>query len=834
MRKYLNHSTVKTLKHILWAFLATAVWAGCSDDPTYTKGAEENPDNYGVYFPQQDSPVEVEVDPADEATVTYKVRRAKFLDAITVPVEITTSEEGILEIEPITFGPGEQETEFTVSFSKAVEGVKYTCEIRIEDPRYISLYGPRATGLSFSVIRAGWEPVTSADGTHTKGKWRDEILSNVYSLSSAGFNPYPEIEVEIFQRSDIPGYYRMKVYGDEMLKALAGGPVNFQGRDLYTFVDARDPDKVFIPYQSTGLTLVSDDGELRIASNVSENFMMDESTGQYGTLKDGVITFPAQSLLIELEKTAGAFYRANRDGMLRILLPGVEVPDYTVTLAKSEPADGVVNIRASFVADARVMKFSLFEGVLDAGQTSLAAQDMDASKNFDGEIEGSGTIRIENKATGKYTLVGCIYGEGDNTMRDYVSISFGYIAKGDQRPVILTMGLEATNEFAGQGITPDNSAKFYAFGEDIESVTYGLFRTDRIKDMDHDELLDAKGMKFTAGQLASLNDGHFSTMFTGLNGDSAYTLLLRAGNGYIHKIIQADYRTTGQYNPALDTFEYTDFLPAKEQPSLDYLKSTTWNYYAFNYAEAKPVRRKIGQVTIEENAEQSSEDMPVLNVKGLSGVKFQEGGALLGMYMPGVSTFAGYNGALALFTDQNLTTGIYEGQTVTMGFVPLENSNVYFGYGMFMGAVADGYLYCVPSPAALEQGLTFSFLFSGSPSTLFSLMGEMMLVDPAKDLGGLSSAALERIAILRKQAVEAFTPRNFVELPRFGGAAGRTPAVTDRMPENLIVAPMPASAPSVKRSAARISVVPAAPVPVTASAAGEFRNVGIRAEKAEK
>lgn len=113
-----------------------------------------------------------------------------------------------------------------------------------------------------------------------------------------------------------------------------------------------------------------------------------------------------------------------------------------------------MNIRASFVADARAMKFSLFEGVLDAGQTSLAAQDMDASKNFDGEIEGSGTIRIENKATGKYTLVGCIYGEGDNTMRDYVSISFGYIAKGDQRPVILTMGLEATNEFAGQGITP--------------------------------------------------------------------------------------------------------------------------------------------------------------------------------------------------------------------------------------------------------------------------------------------------------------------------------------------------------------------------------------------
>ena len=78
-------------------------------------------------------------------------------------------------------------------------------------------------------------------------------------------------------------------------------------------------------------------------------------------------------------------------------------------------------------------------------------------------------------------------------MQGYTFISFGYIAKGDAKPVILTMGLEATNEFAGQGITPDNSAKFYAFGEEIESATYGLFRTDRIGDADPDALLDASG-----------------------------------------------------------------------------------------------------------------------------------------------------------------------------------------------------------------------------------------------------------------------------------------------------------------------------------------------------
>ena len=101
MRKHLNQSTVKTLKHILWAFLTTTVLAGCSDDLTYTSGTEDDPDNYGVYFPEQTSPTEVERDPAEEATVTYKVRRAKYLDAITVPVAVTASKEGIFEIEPI-------------------------------------------------------------------------------------------------------------------------------------------------------------------------------------------------------------------------------------------------------------------------------------------------------------------------------------------------------------------------------------------------------------------------------------------------------------------------------------------------------------------------------------------------------------------------------------------------------------------------------------------------------------------------------------------------------------------------------------------------------------
>lgn len=786
--------------------MATVALSSCTDDVTYTPGAEEDPDNYGVYFPTQTSPTTVEIDPADDPKVTYKVRRTKTLDAITVPVVVTPSEEGIFDIQPIVFGPGEAETEFTVSFPKAVEGTTYTCDIRIEDPHYISVYGPKDTGLSFSVIRAGWEAVTSEDGTATKGKWRDALISDLYSINASTFNPYPEIEIEMFQRTDMPGYYRMKVYGSELINTLAGTAVSFESRDVYTIVDARNPDKVYIPYQSTGITLNSSDGEIRIGSNVAENFSMDESTGQYGTLVDGVITFPAQSIMLELSGSAGSFYYGNRSGMLRILLPGIVVPDYTVTLSKSEPKDGVVAINATLAEDVKALKYAVYEGVLDDGQVSLTAQELDQSKKFDGEITKTGTISISGKETGKYTLIGCVYDEA-GTMHSYTSVSFGYIAKGEEKPVVLKMGLEGTNEYAGLGVNTDNAVKFYAYGEEIESVTYGLFRTDKIKDMDQNALLDTSGTAFTAEQLEALNQKQLSFMITGLNGNSDYTLLLRANNGYITEILSANYKTTGTFNPGLENFQYSDFLPESEQPTVDELIGTTWNYYAIDGQQMPQVRHKIGQVTMSKNAELTQQmQKTTLSIRGLSGIEFQEGGDILGFYIPGSSDYDGYNGVLELCTNQTLTAGRYNNQDVFTAFVLSDLSAVYFGQCLFFGAVADGYLYCVPSPIQLSEGFSFNFLFTGTTSSIVTLMYDMMLVDPAKDQGGIPETANAKIAELRQAALQGFRPKNFVELPEVNHAQSHLESILPNFPVNVIQKTMPASAPTPKRASVETSV----------------------------
>ena len=45
---------MKAIKYFLYALIATFVFAGCSDDPTYTRGESEADGCYGVYFPSQD------------------------------------------------------------------------------------------------------------------------------------------------------------------------------------------------------------------------------------------------------------------------------------------------------------------------------------------------------------------------------------------------------------------------------------------------------------------------------------------------------------------------------------------------------------------------------------------------------------------------------------------------------------------------------------------------------------------------------------------------------------------------------------------------------------
>ena len=763
---------MKTARNIILASLSlAAVVSACAQEDLYQKGEEENEGTYGVYFPSQTSPTTVEIEPDEATEVTYRVRRTNFLDEITVPVEVSVSEEGIFDIDPIHFEAGEEETTFKVSFPEAVVGTTYSCTISMTDPQYVKIYSPREKSLSFTVVRAGWNIVTGAGG-ETKGKWRDDIIGDVFSLNTSTFTRNPEIEVELYERDDMKGYYRMKIYGGKtFLKALAGGAgdVNVaDNTDEWSYVDARDPEKVYLPLQKTGLTFSSSYGEISFGSYVPENFSMDETAAQYGTLKDGVITFPVSSIMFTMESMSGSYYTVNSNGATRLVLPGYTVPDYSVSLTKSKNEDGEVEIAVTLAADAKKVKYAYFEGTLDDDAANMKAQDLDGGvSSFEGEITASGTFIPECPGTGKYTLVGCVYDAAD-VFRDYVYVSFGYVASGDSVPVDIHFGLEGTNEYAGQGVSTDNAGKFYVYGEDIESITYGLYKKSKAQS-DPESLLDNSGEDFTEEEIRKVNDKYYSVMITGLNGATDYTLVLRASNGYETVLLTQDYTTTGTFNPGLETdYTYSSFLTTN--PSRAKVTSTSWNCYALQLMDSKPQRRFIGKVNFSDNSSLSGSGLQMLNVEGLTGVEYDSGGKLLAAYIPDSYQFEGYLGTLALYVDQTNTLGEKNGETVFTGYlVDEDESNVYMSWGIFFGEVADGYLYGVPSPMMQAEGYTCRYLYTASTNTLYSLMTQILLVDPEKDMGGLPGAPVNLGTEIMEIPVSQFSIPNNLPVRALGG-----------------------------------------------------------------
>ncbi len=721
---------MKIFKSIILALAAAVMAVGCGQDELPNPyGEADDPNNYGVYFPPQTSPTNLQLEAKDPAQVVYRVRRTNVLDPIIVPTVITVTSgdeeiadpDKIFKVEPIAFDSGEEEAKFKITFNEAEVGKEYTVNIRIEDPKYISVYGKKETGISFTVLRANWKSLGI-------GKWRDDIITSMYGGIS---NPNAEIDVEIFEREDLPGYFRMQVFTGDFVYALFGQRLETENN--WTVIDASDPDAVWIPRQSTGLQINSSDGVINIASNVDKIFSMDASENSYGTYENGIITFPIQGILANLPGySSTGWYAVNSNGLQRIMLPGAREYDYSVTLTKGELANGTMNANVAFGTDVNMIRYKIYEGTLDDAQVSLYAQDLDDGKeSFDGEMTTAGTLEIKDIPSGKYTLVACSYAEGSEGMRGYGFMTFGYIAEGDERPIVLDFGLEATNEFAGMGISTDNAARFYVYGEDIESLKMSIVRTQRIAGIDPLEYVETVGTKFTAEELRSVNEGHYSTMITSLNGNSEYTLILLADNGYVKEVFTTTYTTTGTFNPLLESYSYMDFVT--ENPNKTELLSKSYSLYGVNLMDEEPQLRRIGSVSLADDIENdmytSSEIIDYIRVKGMTGLTFDNGETgMLAPYLPGTSGLSLYKGEFGLYA-QSAPVGQVGGSDIMCGFVPDEDMNIYMGLGMFAGKVADGYYAFVPNPDAMAQGFTFGYFCAFNSAGIYSMLCDMILVD---------------------------------------------------------------------------------------------------------
>lgn len=147
--------------------------------------------------------------------------------------------------------------------------------------------------------------------------YTDDIVGPLFKADPVTY------EVEVFEHKDNPGLYRLKnAYGEAY-------PYNEEGQwdtsmDYYLEINATDPTSVYFEEQDLGLdwgygmmSAISDAARYLAAgydiATIKENGI------EFGTLVDGVITFPVKGIIV-FDDDGG--YYANTNGDFKLVLPG--------------------------------------------------------------------------------------------------------------------------------------------------------------------------------------------------------------------------------------------------------------------------------------------------------------------------------------------------------------------------------------------------------------------------------------------------------------------------------------------------------------------------------
>lgn len=553
-------------------YLISAVFAfaavSCQEELRYQPGEQDAENCYGVFFPVQTGAGDLQIEPTDPTVLTYTVRRSRTEGELHVPVKVLDTAQ-VFSVTEIVFQDEEAVAEVQVYFPSIEMGKTYECTLQIDGDEYVSKYSQNASSLRFSVTMIKWNTLLGPNG-ETTGRYRDAVFQDWFSVSDAG----AEASVQIQERDDMPGYYRIyDVYNPSYMSAIFGG--NMSGNCVYSsymYIDATNPDKVWIPTFKCGLILHSDYGEISIGSYVTENAADFGSsiTSVYGKMREGVIEFPSGSLQMKLEMMG--WYSANATGKHRVILPGYSAKDYNVELTVGvSDEQGMLPVKVDFGRDVTQVWMAAYEGTLT--ETAAAEQEqLILSGAADAEItkiKRKDTYKFSFDKTGMYSIV-AIGLDASGNIQSSDNISFGYLdaadAKGDAKPVVLTCGLTVSDKYAAEGLTAKNSLELYINGKNIQRLHAGIYEKDEWEKNRESLLNEIRGSQFNKTNLDLVNGTGLSLKQGYLVPGTGYVLVVEAYNGYREKLFVAEATTDGKWDPRLAHYDMgdinTDLIPA--------------------------------------------------------------------------------------------------------------------------------------------------------------------------------------------------------------------------------------------------------------------------------
>lgn len=415
MNKILKYSAV------LLAYVLSFSFGACTDEYEYSKA---NIEGEQVYFSNKlSSHIELS---KSESSIKVPVNRINKEGSLVVDLNVTTADNNKVNVPTsVAFADGEDVAYLSVTYDPATieYGHSEDITISIKDESYTTPYG--GSSYTFSVGLSEWKLLG------TSGYYREGILSSFYGTDVLTY------QVEIQENINTPGIYRVVTpYGpgtDFYSTYITSAEPEFAWTgetNTSMIINATDPDNVYISgdfYPGTDDGMASRGyGKMHLFSVVEDEAkslgsieaVKQEEPELFGTLRDGIITFPQVGVYVNFDDSFEPLGYLNTSN-LAVALPSYEFTDYTSSF---EYTGRFIDLNDNYYMQGTI---TLGEDVTVA-KYILAAEGDDVDAIIEaldnGSVEPLGTItantdvKIPLTESGKYYMIVVTY-DADGKMR---------------------------------------------------------------------------------------------------------------------------------------------------------------------------------------------------------------------------------------------------------------------------------------------------------------------------------------------------------------------------------------------------------------------------------
>lgn len=299
---------MKKINLILGALVCMFAFSACTEEVEYTPAQPEAAN--GIYFPESSATIQLV---AGQTSIDVNVCRVNKAVAQDVAIKVVSNndEAGVLTIpEQVSFNAVDSVATLAIACDMLKKSPTSTLNYLLEIEG-ASTY--EKSIMTLTVKLPEWISLGYA-------LYTEDIMASMFAIENLTY------KVEVQQHIDDAGRYRLvNPYGEVY-------PYNVPGdwdasKDYYIEINAQDPQGVYIEQQALGLDwgygmayIYSMAADYLAAGNPLEAI---KAAGYCGTLQNGVITFPAKTLLTTMESESSWYY-ANIHGAFKVVLPSAQ------------------------------------------------------------------------------------------------------------------------------------------------------------------------------------------------------------------------------------------------------------------------------------------------------------------------------------------------------------------------------------------------------------------------------------------------------------------------------------------------------------------------------